>query len=76
MIRGIIALLGRSHAFTHASDSFRFVHRLYRGKKAEDDADTAVPRREKTPENDRRSVAIYFIIAGILIAASVLTGLL
>ncbi len=76
MIRGIIALLSRSHAFTHTSDSFRFVHRIFRGKKAEDDADTAVPRKENSSENEHRSVAIHFIIAGVLIAASVLTGLL
>lgn len=74
LIRGIIALLGRSHAFSHTSDSFRFVHRLFRGKKAEEETESAGSCKADKPESDRRTVSVYLIIAAILIIASVLTG--
>lgn len=75
LIRGIVALLNQNHAFTRTADSFRFVHRIFRGKtKAEEEAAT-VPAKEK-PEPDRRLAPVYLITAGSLIAVSVLVSVL
>lgn len=74
LIRGIIALLSRSHAFSFSAESFRFVHRLYRGKK-DPGEDPDVPKVQKN-EPDRKTAPVYLTAGGLLIAVSVLTGFL
>ena len=73
LIRGIIALLGQSHAFSLTADSFRFVHRLYRGKK--NGEETEEPRQEPAGP-DRRIAPVCLILGGILSVISVLAGIL